>query len=42
MLRGKWWEIYQDPQLNRLEDLIAPGNQTLRAAMENYLAARDR
>jgi NodT family efflux transporter outer membrane factor (OMF) lipoprotein len=41
MLRGKWWEIYQDPQLNRLEDLIAPGNQTLRAAMENYLAARD-
>jgi NodT family efflux transporter outer membrane factor (OMF) lipoprotein len=41
MLRGKWWEIYQDPQLNRLEDLIAPGNQTLRAAMENYLASRD-
>ena len=41
MLRGKWWEIYQDPQLNHLEDLIAPGNQTLRAAMENYLSARD-
>jgi hypothetical protein len=19
MLRGKWWEIYQDPQLNQLE-----------------------
>ena len=41
MLRGKWWEIYQDPQLNKLEDLIAPGNQTLRAALESYLAARD-
>ncbi len=23
MLRGKWWEIYQDPQLNQLEDRIA-------------------
>ena len=22
MLRGKWWEIYQDPQLNQLEERI--------------------
>src|SRR6478609_730393 len=22
MLRGKWWEIYQDPQLNALEEQI--------------------
>ena len=41
MLRGKWWEIYQDPQLNALEDQIAPQNQNLRAAMEMYLSARD-
>ena len=41
MLRGKWWEIYQDPQLNALEDQIAPSNQNLRAALESYLAARD-
>jgi len=41
MLRGKWWEIYQDPQLNQLEERIATSNQTLRQAMENYLAARD-
>jgi NodT family efflux transporter outer membrane factor (OMF) lipoprotein len=40
-LRGKWWEIYQDPQLNRLEELISPSNQTLRAALEGYLAAHD-
>ncbi len=40
MLRGKWWEIYQDPQLNALEDQLAPQNQTLHAALENYLAAR--
>ena len=41
MLKGKWWEIYQDPQLNRLEERIATSNQALRQAMENYLAARD-
>jgi NodT family efflux transporter outer membrane factor (OMF) lipoprotein len=41
MLRGKWWEIYQDPQLNQLEDRIADNNQSLRQALESYLAARD-
>jgi len=41
MLRGKWWEIYQDPQLNSLEDHIANNNQSLRQALETYLAARD-
>ncbi len=41
MLRGKWWEIYQDPELNKLEEMIAPANQTLRASYENYQAARD-
>ena len=42
MLRGKWWEIYQDQQLNQLEERIATENQGLRQAMETYLAARDR
>jgi NodT family efflux transporter outer membrane factor (OMF) lipoprotein len=41
MLRGKWWEIYQDPQLNQLEERIATNNQSLRQALETYLAARD-
>jgi NodT family efflux transporter outer membrane factor (OMF) lipoprotein len=45
MLRGKWWEIYQDPQLNQLEERISPNgqpnNQSLRQALETYLAARD-
>lgn len=41
MLRGKWWEVYNDPQLNALEDQVAGQNQNLRAAMENYLAARN-
>ncbi len=41
MLRGKWWEVYQDPQLNQLEERIATSNQGLRQALETYLAARD-
>jgi NodT family efflux transporter outer membrane factor (OMF) lipoprotein len=41
MLRGKWWEIYEDPQLNSLEDRIADNNQSLRQALEAYLAAHD-
>jgi NodT family efflux transporter outer membrane factor (OMF) lipoprotein len=41
MLKGKWWEIYNDPQLNQLEERIATYNQGLRQALETYLAARD-
>jgi NodT family efflux transporter outer membrane factor (OMF) lipoprotein len=41
MLRGKWWEVYQDPQLDALEEQIVPQNQNLRAALETYLSARD-
>jgi len=39
MLKGKWWEIYQDPQLNKLEERIDSSNVRLRQAMELYLAA---
>jgi len=41
MLRGKWWEVYNDQQLNQLEERIATNNFSLKQAMENYLAARD-
>ncbi len=41
MLRGNWWEVYNDPQLNKLEERIATNNQQLRQAMENFLAAHD-
>ena len=40
-LRGAWWEMYGDAQLNALEDKVAVSNQTLRAAMEQYLQARE-
>ena len=30
MLRGKWWEIYNDPELNALEDKLNIDNQTIK------------
>ena len=41
VLRGKWWELYNDPELNSLEDKVAISNQTLKAAVEQYLQARE-
>src|SRR5580658_7002627 len=41
MLKGKWWEIYNDPQLNQLEERIATYNQGLRQAYQTYLAAQE-
>jgi NodT family efflux transporter outer membrane factor (OMF) lipoprotein len=40
VLRGKWWEIYQDPQLNALEEKIAVSNQSLKAAEAQFIQAR--
>lgn len=40
VLRGKWWEVYQDPQLNALEERIAVSNQTLKAAEAQFRQAR--
>jgi len=39
-LRGKWWEIYQDPQLNALEEKINISNQSLKAAQAQFAQAR--
>jgi NodT family efflux transporter outer membrane factor (OMF) lipoprotein len=40
-LRGKWWEIFQDAQLNALEEKVAVSNETLKAQTEQYLQARE-
>jgi NodT family efflux transporter outer membrane factor (OMF) lipoprotein len=39
ILRGNWWELYNDPQLNDLEARVAISNQTVIAAEANYRAA---
>jgi NodT family efflux transporter outer membrane factor (OMF) lipoprotein len=38
-LRGNWWELYGDPQLNDLESRVAISNQTIVAAEASYRAA---
>ncbi|MGD0965847.1 MAG: efflux transporter outer membrane subunit [Candidatus Acidiferrales bacterium] len=38
--KGKWWEIYNDPQLNELEEQIRVSNQTLKAEQAQFAAAR--
>lgn len=40
MLRGKWWEIYGDSELNALEEKLNIDNQTIRQSFENFMAAR--
>ena len=39
-IRAKWWEVYNDPQLNALEEQVAISNQTIIAAEANFRAAR--
>jgi NodT family efflux transporter outer membrane factor (OMF) lipoprotein len=39
--KGNWWEIFQDPQLNALEEKVNVSNQTLRAAVDRYQESRD-
>jgi len=40
LVRGKWWEIFQDPQLNGLEEQIEVNNQTLKQAQAQFAEAR--
>jgi NodT family efflux transporter outer membrane factor (OMF) lipoprotein len=40
MLRGKWWEIYNDPELNALEEQLNIDNQTIKQFFENFMEAR--
>ena len=37
---GKWWEIYQDAELNALEEKIEVSNQSLKAAQAQFEQAR--
>jgi NodT family efflux transporter outer membrane factor (OMF) lipoprotein len=39
-LKGNWWELFGDPQLNALEARVEEANQTLKMADANFRAAR--
>ena len=39
-LKGDWWTLFQDAQLNQLEQQVDSANQTLKSAEANFRAAR--
>ncbi len=41
VIRGKWWEIFNDPQLNSLEERVDVSNQNLKIAEAQFRQARD-
>jgi outer membrane protein TolC len=40
VLKGKWWEIYNEPELNALEEKLDINNQNIKQFFENFMAAR--
>ncbi len=40
MLHGKWWEIYNDAELNALEEKLNIDNQNIKQFFENFMTAR--
>jgi NodT family efflux transporter outer membrane factor (OMF) lipoprotein len=40
LLKGKWWEMFGDPELNRLEELVDVNNQNVKQAEAQFRQAR--
>jgi NodT family efflux transporter outer membrane factor (OMF) lipoprotein len=40
VIRGKWWEMFTNSQLNALEEQVVISNQNVAAAFANFLSAR--
>jgi outer membrane protein TolC len=40
MIRGKWWEIFNDPELNELEEQVNVSNQNILAAEAQFRGAK--
>ena len=38
--RGKWWEVFGDPQLNALEEQVSEANQNVKVAEARFRQAR--
>ncbi len=39
-IRGDWWEIFNEPELNALEDQLNINNQNIKVSFENFMEAR--
>jgi NodT family efflux transporter outer membrane factor (OMF) lipoprotein len=40
MLRGNWWEVFHEPELNDYEGQLNINNQNIKQFFQNYMAAR--
>jgi NodT family efflux transporter outer membrane factor (OMF) lipoprotein len=40
MLRGNWWEVFHEPELNALEEQLNINNQNIKLYFENFMEAR--
>src|SRR5271154_2599113 len=40
MLHGKWWEIFNDAELNSLEDQLNINNENIKQSFESFMEAR--
>jgi NodT family efflux transporter outer membrane factor (OMF) lipoprotein len=40
VLKGKWWEAFNEPELNALEDQLDINNQNIAQYFQNFMAAR--
>jgi NodT family efflux transporter outer membrane factor (OMF) lipoprotein len=40
VLKGKWWELFNEPELNALEEQLNIDNQNIKQYFENFMAAR--
>ena len=40
LMRGEWWQIFHDPQLNELEAQLNLNNQNIKQSFENFMVAR--
>ena len=38
--KGKWWEVFNEPELNALEDQLDINNQNIAQYFQNFMAAR--
>jgi len=39
-LKGKWWEIFNEPELNELEEQLNINNQNIAQFFQNFMAAK--
>jgi NodT family efflux transporter outer membrane factor (OMF) lipoprotein len=40
MIRGKWWEIFNEPELNDLESQLDINNENIKVSFQNFMEAR--